>query len=135
MLYRYLVYIIWYNGKWVYNIIMYYVAQTTRINGKTVIWRPPPPSTPTLFALGQPAGRALYAVGTTMNRFLERFLYQIYNNNNNNNDSNNSNIITLYYYYTEQSGWTNQRYTRTLDDIPMSIYILFDITYYRARTY
>lgn len=37
---------------------MYYVAQTTRINGKTVIWRPPPP--PTLFALGQPAGRALY---------------------------------------------------------------------------
>lgn len=39
---------------------MYYVAQTTRINGKTVIWRPPPPSTQTLFALGQPAGRASY---------------------------------------------------------------------------
>lgn len=46
----------------------------------------------------------VYTVGTTMNRFLERFLYQIYNNNNNNNNNSNNSNITLYYYYTEQSG-------------------------------
>jgi hypothetical protein len=35
-----------------------YVAQSAPVNGKTVIWRPllPPP---TLFALGQPAGRII----------------------------------------------------------------------------
>lgn len=81
---------------------MYYVAQTTRINGKTVIWRPPPPSTPT-FALGQPASRALNAVGTTMNRFSSNDFFTRYI----------IIIITIttaiivilyYYYYSEQSG-------------------------------
>lgn len=43
----------------VYLYIYIHVAQTTRINGRTVIWRPPPP---TLFALGQPAGRIIVIV-------------------------------------------------------------------------